>query len=228
MVYSNDMQFIPLTANRGAYLFGLELHKELQEGQRVLWLISGGSNIPVTLQAMQQLPEEATERLMIVPVDERYGPPGHPASNVQQLLDQGFTAKRANFFTPLDGSPLEDTVARYGEALQQAFHTTDKVIGQLGIGADGHIAGILPQSPALQSKALVAGYQAADYTRITLTFLALRQIDAAYVFAYGREKRAALDRLCDGDYHIEDQPAQILRDLSEVYIYNDLLEERNA
>jgi len=80
----------------------------------------------------------------------------------------------------------------------------------------------------LQSKALVAGYQAPDYMRITLTFLALQQIDVAYVFAYGREKRAVLDRLCDGDYRIEDQPAQILRDLSEVYIYNDLLEERNA
>ena len=222
------MQFIPLTANRGAYLFGLELHKELQEGQRVLWFIAGGSNIPVTMQAMQQLPDESTEHLTIIPVDERYGPPGHPNSNIQQLLNLGFSPKRATFFNPLDGSPLEDTVARYDETLQQALHTTDKVIGQLGVGVDGHIAGILPHSPAIASEALVAGYQGPDYTRITLTFLALRQIDVAYVFAYGREKRAAMDRLCDGDYPIADQPAQVLRDLSEVYIYNDLLEERNA
>lgn len=228
MVYSIGMQFIPLSANRGAYLFGLELHKELQEGQRVLWLVAGGSNIPITFQAMQQLPDKVTPHLTIMPTDERYGPPGHPNSNVQQLLNLGFTPKQATFYTILDGSSLEDTVTKYNARLLQALDTNDKVIGQLGVGIDGHIAGILPNSPALKAETLVAGYQGPDYTRITLTLPALRNLDVAYVFAYGHEKRAALDRLCDGDFRIEDQPAQVLRELAEVYVYNDLLEERNA
>lgn len=222
------MQFLPVTAGKGAYLFGLQLRKRLEEGARVLWLVSGGSNIPLTVRIMDELPEHLTSHLTIMPIDERYGPEGHENSNVKQLYDAGFTPKQAVFYAPLDGSSIDDTVAHYSKALQVARDNTDRVIAQIGMGADGHIAGILPGSPALTAATLVTAYQGPDFMRLTLTLPALRQIDEAYLFAYGRHKRAALDKLCDGDIDIDEQPAQLLRELKEVYIYNDQLEERNA
>ena len=96
------------------------------------------------------------------------------------------------------------------------------------MGSDGHIAGLMPHAPILDSKSVVDTYKAWDFQRMTLTPAGMRNIDQAYLFAYGRAKRAALDRLCDGDIKLADQPAQILRELRDVTVYNDQLEERNA
>lgn len=222
------MQFFQMTATKGAYLFGLELKKQLEEGKRVLWLISGGSNIPISVQVMKELPAKLTRHLTILPIDERYGPEGHKDSNIKQLYDAGFDPKHALVFAPLDGSPLETTMSNYEKALTVALGNADVVIAQIGMGIDGHIAGILPNSPALKAETLVTSYQGPDFMRLTLTLPALRRINQVYLFAYGRPKRAALDRLCDGDYPIDDQPAQVLRELREVTIYNDQLEDRNA
>ena len=222
------MQFFQMTASKGAYLFGLELKKQLEEGKRVLWLVSGGSNIPLTVQVMNELPAKLTSQLTIIPIDERYGPVGHKDSNVQQLYDAGFEPKQATFVAPLANVSLDQTVIRYTQALENALNNTDLVVAQIGMGTDGHIAGILPNSPALKAETLVTAYQGPDFMRLTMTLPSLRRINQAYLFAYGRPKRAALDRLCDGDYPIDDQPAQVLRDLREVYVYNDQLEDRNA
>lgn len=222
------MQFFPMSAEKGAYLFGLELQKHLQEGAQVLWLVSGGSNIPLEVGIMNSLPDDLTVHLTIMPIDERYGPEGHPNSNVKQLYDAGFYSKRAVFYAPLDSRPLEETVANYARAVQVALDNTTRVIAQMGMGADGHVAGVLPGSPALTDPNLVTAYQGPDYMRLTLSMTALRQVDEVYMFAYGHEKRAALDKLCDDFTSIEEQPAQVLRELKEVYIYNDQLEERNA
>lgn len=222
------MQFFQMTANKGAYLFGLELKKQLEEGKRILWLISGGSNIPLTVQVMNELPVKLTNQLTIIPIDERYGPVGHKDSNVKQLYDAGFDPKQATFVSPLANLNIDDTIIRYTQALENALNNTSLVIAQIGMGTDGHIAGILPNSPALKAETLVTAYQGPDFMRLTMTLPSLRRINQAYLFAYGRPKRAALDRLCDGDYPIDDQPAQVLRELREVTVYNDQLEDRNA
>ncbi len=100
------------------------------------------------------------------------------------------------------------------------------MIGQLGIGTDGHIAGILPGSAAAhETSALVAAYDAAPFKRLTVTFQVLRQIDAAFVFAFGKPKRKTLEILKAGSMGTIDQPAGILHELQEAYVYNDQVGE---
>jgi len=222
------MHFVPMSAGRGAHILALEFRQQLELHEHVLWLVSGGSNIPLTVQVMNELPEQFTSKMTVMPIDERYGKIGHKDSNIKQLYDAGFTPKLATVFAPLDGSPISVAAKRYNDAVNTAFGEGDFVIAQVGMGADGHVAGLFPQADALDSTDLVAIYEGADFTRLTLTPTAMRQIDLAYLFAYGREKRAALDRLCDGDFPMTDQPAQILRELKEVTIFNDQLDERNA
>jgi 6-phosphogluconolactonase/glucosamine-6-phosphate isomerase/deaminase len=216
------LQFIHAGAATGSKVLGDRLTAELTAGKRVLWLISGGSNIIITVTVMQTLPEELTPKLTIAPMDERYGPPRHADSNVQQLFEPGFSPKQATFIPILNGSALEATTDAYIDKMAELLYENDVVIGQFGIGADGHTAGILPGSPAaLEEAKLAIGYQAQDFSRITLTFPGLRRISAAYAFVYGTSKAAALRDLHDQSLGLDVQPAQILKALPEAYIYNN-------
>ena len=203
----------------------VRLVRERAEGKKVIWLISGGSNIPATVQIMDNIPTKHTDNLTIMLVDERYGKPGHSQSNWQQLLDAKIEQKHSTHLTILeDGLNEAGTVTKYNSLAKQAFKNNDLVIAQLGIGPDGHIAGLLPGSSSLKAKgALVAGFMSDEEPpkyRLTMTFDSLRKIDAAYCFAFGKPKRVAIKNLQD-KLSLDEEPAQILKQIPEAYIYND-------
>lgn len=199
------------------------LVRELADGKRVLWLLSGGSNIPSSVQIMDNISSALSKNLSVSLVDERYGEPGHDESNWAQLMQAGFNSKQATLLPVLQpGISFERTVQNYTKLIEQAFRANDVVIAQLGIGPDGHVAGILPGSPAANEQtALVAGYDAPPLKRLTLTFPALKQINAAYVFAFGKPKQQALLSLRNKSEQLAGQPAQILNELGEAYMYSD-------
>lgn len=196
---------------------------ELKTGQKVLWLVSGGSNIGATVAIMNMLPEDLTSNLSIMLIDERYGRPGHADSNWQQLMQAGFTPKNAHLMPVLlSNSSLEATAMHYNNMAAQAFAENDVAIAQLGIGQDGKIAGILPHSIASKSgQQLAVGYEHEPFDRLTLTCAALEMMDAIYVFVYGESKKDALIKLQNEGLSSEEQPAQFLKQLPEVYLYND-------
>jgi 6-phosphogluconolactonase/glucosamine-6-phosphate isomerase/deaminase len=222
------MQFVKTSGqSKGTRELTKRLNKELSGGKRVLWLLSGGSNIAITTKVMAALPHEATKNLAIFLLDERYGETGHLDSNAKQLYDAGFQAKEAVFVPVLvPGFSLEETRERYAEACKRALEHADVVIAQIGIGSDGHIAGILPHSAAADADGWVAAYQTPHFTRVTLTFDAMRKITVAYVMAFGKEKEPTLLQLRDEKSSLIDQPAQFLKELPEVYIYNDRIGDK--
>jgi len=199
------------------------LVRELAAGKRVLWLASGGSNIPVSVQIIDNISPELRQNLSVMLADERYGQPGHNESNWEQLMQAGFKAKPATLLPVLqDGLSFEQTIARYNQLAEQAFSDHQVIIAQLGIGGDGHIAGIVPGSQAAaETKALVVGYQNPPLSRLSLTFPALRRVSASYTFAFGNTKHQALNLLRNQSLPLEQQPAQILKELPEAYIYSD-------
>ncbi len=203
------------------------LVRELAAGRRVLWLVSGGSNIPVSVEIMGNIPPELSQKLSVMPADERYGQLGHADSNWAQLLEAGFDAKKATLLPVLQaGLSLEQTAEGYDKLAKQAFADNEAIIAQLGIGEDGHIAGILPGSPACaETKTLIVGYPNSPLDRLTLTFAGLCQVNAAYAFAFGNTKHQALSALRDEDLPLDQQPSQILKQLSEAYVYNDQVGE---
>ena len=197
---------------------------ELQANHRVVWLVSGGSNIDASVQIMPTIPAKLRPQLTVMLSDERYGPVGHPDSNYQQFVSKGFDVSQVRFIPTLQpGLSLDDTAAAYAGVIQAEFASADIIISQLGIGADGHIAGALPGTVATTSDAWVVGYKSDPYQRITLTFPALRQIQADYSLVYGGDKRTALQGLLRTDMSLSVQPAQILQQLPEAYVYNDQL-----
>jgi 6-phosphogluconolactonase/glucosamine-6-phosphate isomerase/deaminase len=199
------------------------LAKELTSGKRVLWLVSGGSNTEASVHVMDSIAPKLSAGLLVMPVDERYGAPGHADSNWSQLMKAGFKCKKAKCLPVLKkGLNLKQTAAYYEELAREAFANSDMVVAQLGIGDDGHIAGILPGSPAvLARRSFVSGYATPNYKRLTLTFPALQKVNAAYVFAFGGGKGKVLRSLRFRARTPQERPAQILKTLPEAYIYND-------
>lgn len=194
---------------------------ELQAAKKVLWLIPGGSNISLSVLVMAELADADTKNLTLALTDERYGPVGHADSNWRQLDDSGFSDKHAKRITVLDDKlDMPATTTQYAKYLQTAFDANDIVIGQFGMGKDGHIAGILPGSPAVTDDALVSSYDAGELQRITMTFNGIRHCHAAYLFAFGKSKLEALQNL-QGELPLAEQPAQILRQVDQAFVFND-------
>ncbi len=195
---------------------------ELEAGRKVLWLVSGGSNIDASVKIMPAIMPALRPKLTIMLSDERYGPIGHADSNYQQFLDKGFACEPAIFIPTLQpGLTLDETANAYAKVVAAEFAQADIIISQLGIGADGHIAGALPGTPATLSEDLVSGYKSDPYERITLTFSALSQINVNYSLVYGADKQTALLNLRDRQLPLTEQPAQILKQLPDAYVYND-------
>ena len=192
----------------------------LDKGEKVLWLVPGGSAADLAVKAASQIDKAASSRLFITLTDERYGPPGHKDSNWQQLMDKGFGVDGATLAPVLDGTSLHRNAMSYSNMLIKLIGETDFSIAFAGMGADGHIFGIKPRSPSVNSGDFVDGYEWEDYDRLTPTFKFLRKLDEIIIYAAGKEKWPQFQRL-DKAVEPEIQPAQFLKRLKKVIILND-------
>lgn len=200
------------------------INKALSEGTPVAWFLSGGSAIAIAVAVSKQLiPGEARGHLRVLQIDERYGPVGHVNSNWKQLLDAGFDSDGMVQRPALHGLTFPLTVEAYLETITDALHNCRLRIGLLGIGPDGHTAGMLPGSVAVsEMKKPVVGYPGPDYMRITMTTPAIAQLDLAVTFAGGEAKRPTLATL-KGNAPIASQPAQAIKQAAQWYVYSDVL-----
>jgi 6-phosphogluconolactonase/glucosamine-6-phosphate isomerase/deaminase len=197
------------------------MQNRLGRGQKILWLVPGGSAMQIAVETAEQLRDTKNlSNLCITLTDERYGPPGHKDSNWRQLADKGFVLERARLQPVLSGKDLETTAKEYSDFLNSQLKYCDYSIALAGLGADGHIFGIKPGSHAISSGEDVIGYKWNDYTRITPTANLLERLDEILIYATGEEKWPQLDKL-KTDQSVNEQPAQILKQLKNVIIFND-------
>lgn len=175
------------------------LRELTRDGRRASIAISGGETPWPTLNCLAcvALPWEAVD---VYQVDERIVPIGDPARNLARLktvLTDRVPVKLHPL--PVEAADLEQAAADYAASLPPALD-----IVQLGLGADGHTASLLPGDPALgvedRDVALTAPYQ--GHRRMTLTFPAINRAGAVFWLVGGAEKRAALERLLSGDEEI--------------------------
>lgn len=223
------MQFLREDRGKAVEAVVSRICKELENAKRVLWLVSGGSNVSAEVEIMSQVRERYTDnltQLAVLPMDERYGEHGHGSSNTQLLQEAGFDPGAATWVDILvHNTPFDQTIDFYNDVASTALSSADVVIAQFGMGDNGHVAGVQPDSPAATAdETTVAGFTWSDYTRLTLTPMALKRVDAAYLLAYGASKQEALQRLRDRAETLSELPAMLLYEIPEVYIYNDQIE----
>jgi 6-phosphogluconolactonase len=202
-----------------AYLAGI-IGGKLRQGKKVVWLIPGGSAIGVAAAACRQLQGAPLENLTVTLTDERYGEVNHPDSNWRQLYAAGFVLHGATLVPVLHGSDITATAKQFGTTLKEMFDAADYRIGLFGIGADGHTAGILPHTRAVSETELAHGYDAGTFQRVTMTGPAIARLNEAVVYATGEAKWPVLDQL-ETNLLPDDQPAQFLKQVPIVTIFND-------
>ena len=147
--------------------------------------------------------------------------PKKPRPRDPRGAEKGFDIKDAKIIPTLTGDSRDITTKKFIEILEEEFKKADYKIGLFGIGADGHTAGILPNSVATESKDLACGYDTELFSRITLTFRAIEKLDEVVAFAQGEEKWEVLDDLQKKDIDVKVQPAQILKKVPVLTIFTD-------
>ncbi len=222
------MKFIREGTDVAAAAVAKKLAKSIQERKPAIWLVCGGSNIATEVEIMKQLTKlapKSLESLLILPMDERYGPAGHADSNYKQMQDAGFKPGEAMWIDVLaQDLPLQETVDYYSSLVQASFAAASAIIGVFGLGTDGHTAGVLPGSPAVYEEvSTVVGYDSPPFVRVTLAPGEIIKTTTAYLLAYGQTKKEPLKRLRANKEDIENLPAKLLYSIPEVYIYSDQL-----
>ena len=219
------MQFIQTTPEQVVEHVSNRLTDILGTHGRVLWFVSGGSNISLTVAILNRIPPDLKPRLAIYLSDERYNEDvEYPESNLFKLAHAGLTPDGATVIPVLaPGLSMEEAVERYDNAVTVGLKEASYVFAYFGMGADGHIAGILPASSSVTSTKAVAGYEAADYRRITITPAIFNKIDEAIIVSFGEGKHEALANLHDKKLSVKKQPAQLMKKVPIATVYNDVI-----
>jgi 6-phosphogluconolactonase/glucosamine-6-phosphate isomerase/deaminase len=195
------------------------LEKHLKNKQKTLFFIPGGSALSLIPPVLETLSPELFSFLSLTLTDERYGEVNHKDSNWQQFLEK--TPKLPQeCFPVLQGKNKEDTENDFEMFLKNTSSHFEKRIGLFGMGADGHIAGILPESKAVDSQNLCVSYKGGDFYRITLTFKAFSLFDEIFLFAKGENKWPMIENL-KKDIPLPKMPAQIIKTLPMVTVFSD-------
>lgn len=224
------MKFVRGTTSAAEQAVTGAIAAALRRHNRVLWLVSGGSLVPLQVTIADTLRRKVPRllhRLAIFVVDERYGAPGHEDSNTAKMRAAGFAPGNAAWVDILAANlPLEATLDRYQTLTKKAFAAADYVIATCGLGADGHTAGILAGSPCLQESdtdADVISYTTPEHIRLTLTPHQIKKCDTVYICTYGPAKRVAIERLHAHKETPLELPAAFYWDMPDVTVYNDVL-----
>lgn len=199
------------------------LDSALQKGLKVLWLWSGGSNAKLQLKTLNLLRHATRQNLTISLIDERFVPLDSPHSNWHIMLDGGLNGEMARLEPPIVDWDLDIQAAAHDWATRLAdrANEADMVIGQFGIGTDGHTAGILPRTAGVHEyDKLILGYKGHDFERLTTTPAFFKKIHLAIGVAMGDGKQSILARM-PTEVSVDDQPAQLLLSIPELIMYTD-------
>ena len=106
---------------------------------------------------------------------------------------------------PVEAPDLESAAERYAETLKKIAGSPPVLdLVHLGLGPDGHTASLVPGDPVLnvteRDVALTGVYQ--GRRRMTLTYPILNRARRILWLVTGKDKVAALARLCEGDVTI--------------------------
>ena len=201
---------------------GIEIAQELilqNISPETVLFLSGGSTPKPLYDALLQ--KENLKLGAAAIVDERFGKPMHNNSNEKMIAETGlinsFKKQNIRFYGVLEDKDFEETAKDYDETVRFLLYQFKKSIGVLGIGEDGHIAGLPAKFQISNFKSQMKSnlvtsihdFPGMSKERITMTFLALSMLDLIIVLAFGKEKKKALKKMLK-EGSLEEIPARFL------------------
>jgi 6-phosphogluconolactonase len=185
--------------------------------------LAGGNTPRATYERIPAMDSLDWARVYFFWGDERPVPPDHPDSNyrmAKEALLARISIPESNVLPiPAASDDPHRAAAEYESRLRKFFELNpgerprfDLVL--LGMGADGHVASLFPETDALETtdKLVAAAWVAKLGTwRVTLTLPVLNQAANTIVLVSGREKSGALRRVIEGPRETPPLPAERLQ-----------------
>lgn len=217
---------------------GESINEFLRDNTRlpILFLMSGGSALKILDFIDENL---LNENLTVTVLDERFTP-NENDNNFAQIEKTAFFELAVNAEVNFIGTlprPSE-TLTQMANRLEHSLKTwvlenpNGKIIAILGMGEDGHTAGIFADADlhSFQQKFCgekwVVGYdnlgQKLPKERITTTFTFFEKIDLGILFVCGEKKKAALEQVYKKQEPINLLPALGIEKIKNVKIVTTL------
>jgi 6-phosphogluconolactonase len=203
-------------ATAAAERLGARLVDAQKERGAASLVVTGGGLGVATLASLRELPGRLAVDWSRVDVwwsDERYLPAGDPERNETQAraalldhvdLDPGRVHPMPALDGP-DGKDVDAAAARYAESLAAAAPHGVGVpafdVLLLGMGHEGHVGSVFPESPATHDERAVIGVHGCPKpppTRITLGFTAITAAREVWLLVAGAEKASAVAMALSG------------------------------
>jgi len=194
-------------AERAFEIFVASVEKAIADKGIFYIAVSGGHTPKRFFELLGERPQSQNlpwSRIHLFWVDERYVPANSPESNYRLAADT-FLHKVAipqkNIHRINTGrSDLQQAARYYEQTIRKAFALKKNDVPKfdlimLGLGTDGHIASLFPDSPALfdeENLAAVVSAPDGKHTRITLTKRVLLATSYLLVLVSGEEKAGIL------------------------------------
>lgn len=168
----------------------------IQQNDRCVWAVSGGSSILKLYNALEEFDnvlKSFSKKLIVLWVDERAVPHTYESSNFGNAYKHFWRNYENVRLIPVPYHKKTDRAAReYEETLRKnEIETGDIDIAILGMGADGHTASLFPGNKALkEERANVVRVDdpSVEEPRVSLTFPFINASKSIYLFFYGKEK----------------------------------------
>lgn len=197
----------------------------------ILLLVSGGSALSL-LDHVTLTDDRASITVSVL--DERFSVTAEHTNFEQlrhtELYRHGQAVGVEFISTAFDGIDEVEAAARVLEDRWKAWktkHSNGVVMATMGIGADGHVAGLLDVAETTQATGWVLGYRVPStvnqYTqRVTATYTFLEEVvDETIVYAIGNEKSRYLQMIQEEIVADTALPVSVLPRMREVRIFTD-------
>lgn len=200
----------------------------------ILLMLSGGSALAILEHMDVTL---LGPHVTVTTLDERFSTDSE-INNFTQITTTDFYKKAAEQGTRSISTIIKDseTLLEAGKRFDTALHHWREshrdgvIVATMGVGAEGHTAGIFPHQPSLDPETTdwVVSYEVPPEvnphtTRITTTPSFLKtQVTQAICLITGEEKRDVLQSIQSADCAFVDMPACVMRDMSSVTVVTDL------
>ena len=194
----DNVEIIRCKDKKEASKKALELLLKTVDKDTLLFL-SGGTSPDLLYQLIAR--DKKLRPGAIALIDERYGLPMHENSNEKMITDTGLVGYINNegiaFYGVLKAGDMEKATDQYEQIVRDLFKKYSKKIAVMGIGADGHTAGIKPGLDYDHSRCVIAYNDINGHfgKRITLTLEALNEVNEFIILIFGEDKRGAFEKM---------------------------------
>jgi 6-phosphogluconolactonase len=198
-------------------------------GRGYILFLSGGDS-PKDLYKHLSRSKEYPFPASIAQVDERMnGITTHPDSNYLLIKKTGFINRvirehggHGNFYHMNKEKGIEMDLGTYEITLNDLLSKYENSIAIMGMGMDGHTAGILPESLAvMNSKNLVEAYHSNDEykLRMTITPKCIKEkITKVVLLLVGEEKIKEFDRIWEQENDVYNYPVLVYKDIKDLNV----------